>query len=123
MEIPLRSNALLKIKIDDEYCFIWSVLASLHLCENDHSNGASNYKQYFAELNIEDFDFSKGFKCSDVHKFEKLNDLSINIFEKIFYLFKNKWKHNLIPIEVSKMNQIGLLTQYYTKITMLSLKN
>ena len=110
VKIPLRSNALLNFKNDDEYCFIWSILASLHPCEKDHSNRASNYTQNFDELNIGIFDFSKGFKCSDVHKFEKLNDLSINIFEKIFYQGKIKRKHNLIPIEVSKMDQIGLLT-------------
>ena len=32
-----------------------------------------NYKQCFDELNIENFDFSNGLKCSDVHKFEKTN--------------------------------------------------
>ena len=52
-----------------------------------YSNGqrVSNYKYYFDELNIEGFDFSNGFKCSDVKKFEKLNNLSINIFELSFY--------------------------------------
>ena len=98
----MRSNALINIKNNDKYCFIWSILASLHPCDNDHPNRVSNYKQYFHELNIEGFDFTNGFKCSDVHKFEKLNDLSINIFELNFYQDKNKWKHNLIPIEISK---------------------
>ena len=27
---PLSSNALLKIKNNDKYCFIWSILAKLH---------------------------------------------------------------------------------------------
>ena len=48
------------------------------------------------------FDFTNGFKSSDVQKFEKLNNLSINIFELNFYQDKNEWKHNLIPIEISK---------------------
>ena len=79
--------------------------------------------QFFDELNIEGFDFTNGFKCSDMHGFEKLNNLSIKIFEINFHQDGDKWKHNLIPIEISKKNQILLLTYYYTKIIMLSLKN
>ena len=98
----LRSSVLTNIKKSNKFCFNWSKLGKLHLCENDHPNRVSNYRQYFNELNNGGFDFTNGFKCSDVHKFEKLNKLSINIFELNFYQDKNKWKHNLIPIEVSK---------------------
>ena len=108
----MRSNALINIKNNDEYCFLWSILAYLHPCEIDHLNRVSNYKQYFDELNIESLDITNGFKCSDVEKFEKLNNLSINIFELNFYQDKNNWKHNLIPIEISKNESdrvVGLL--------------
>ena len=48
-----------------------------------------------------------------MHKFEKLNNLSINILELNFYQDKHKWKHNLIPIEISKNDEsdrvVGLL--------------
>ena len=30
-----------------------------------------------------------GFKCSDVHKFNELGNLSVNIFELIFYQDQN----------------------------------
>ena len=53
-------------------------------------------------MNLEDFDLSNGFKNSDVHKVEKINNLSINIFELKFYQDPNKWKHGLIPIDISK---------------------
>ena len=102
VKTPLRSNFLKNIKKNDKYCFIWSILASLHPCDNDHPNRVSNYKQYFNDINIEGFDFTNGFKCSDAHKFEKLNNLSINIFELNFHQDKNKWKYNLVPIEISK---------------------
>ena len=101
---PLRSNAILNVENNDKYCFLWSILAYLHPCSNSHPNRVSNYKPYFNELNIQDFDFSKGFKCSDVHKFNELNNLSINIFELNFYQDQNQWKHKLIPIEISKNN-------------------
>ena len=56
VKIPLRSSALINIKNDDKNCFIWSILAKLHPCENDHPNRVSNYREYFNELNIEGFD-------------------------------------------------------------------
>ena len=98
----MRSSAILNDQNNDKFCFIWSFLASLHPCENDHPKRVSNYKQYFNELNINGFDFTNGFKCSDKHRFEKLNILSINIYEINFYQDGDKWKHNLIPIEISK---------------------
>ena len=104
IKIPLRSNAILNIENNDKYCFIWSILASLYPCNNNHPNRVSNYKQYFDELNIQDFDFTNGFKCSDIHKFNELNNLSVNIFELVFYQDQNQWKHKLIPIEISKNN-------------------
>ena len=104
IKIPLRSNAILNIENDDKYCFLWSVLAYLHPCNNIHPNRVSNYRQYFNELNIRDFDFTNGVKCSDVHKFNELNNLSVNIFELNFYQDQNQWKQKLIPIEISKNN-------------------
>ena len=52
VKIPLRSNAILNIQNNDKYCFIWSVLASLHLCENTQPSRVNNYIQYFNELNF-----------------------------------------------------------------------
>ena len=98
VKIPLRSSAIVNNKNDDKYCFLWSILAKLHPCENDHPNRVSNYEPYLHELNIEGFDFTNGFKCSDMYRFEKLNNLSINIYELNFD--QNKYK--LIPIEISK---------------------
>ena len=102
VKITLRSKAILNIENNDKYCFLRSILAYLHPCSINHPNRVSNNKQYFNELKINDFDFRNGFKCSDVHKFNELNNLSVNIFELNFYQDQNKWRHKLIPIEVSK---------------------
>ena len=99
----MRSSAFLNVENKDEYCFIWSILVSHHPCINNFPNRVSNYKQYFNELNINCFDFSNGFKCSDVHKLIELINLSFNIFELNFCQHQNKWKQKLIPIEVSKI--------------------
>ena len=98
----LRSNAILNIEKSDECRFIWSILASHHSCKIKDLNRVSNYKQYSKELNIQGFDFNNGFKCSDVHKFHELNNLSIIMFELNFYQDQNKLRHNIIPIENSK---------------------
>ena len=104
VKLPLRSNALISFKNDDKYCFIWSILAHLYPCNNDLPNRVSNYRQYFDELKTDGFDFSNGFKCSDVQMFEKLINFSINIFELNFFQDRNKWKHNLNFSEVSKID-------------------
>ena len=41
-----------------------------------------------------------------MHKFEKLNNLSINIYEFNFYQDDTKWKHKLIPIEISGIDSV-----------------
>ena len=92
----------MNIESNDKFCFIWSILVHFYTSNNNHPNRVSNYKQYFNELNIEGFDFTNGFKCSDVHKFEKLNNLSTNIIELRFYQDQNTWRHKLKTIEVNK---------------------
>ena len=102
VKIQLRSSAILNIQNIDKFRFIWSVLSSLNPCENDHPNRVSNCKQCFNELNVGGFDFTNGFKSSDMHRFEKIITLSINIYQSIFYQDGDKWKHILIPIQISK---------------------
>ena len=77
-------------------------MAYIHTCNNNHPNRVTNYRHFFNELNIQGFDFSKGFKCSDVRRFNELNNLSVNIFQLKFYQDQNQWKHKLIPIVLSK---------------------
>ena len=71
VKIRLRSNAILKIENNNKDCFIWSILASLRPCNNNHSNRVSNDKEHSNELNINGFDFTNRFKCSDVHRFNE----------------------------------------------------
>ena len=102
VKIPLSSNAILNIESNDKHCFIWSILASLHPCNDNHPNRVSNYKQYFNELHINGLHFANGFKCSNGHKFNEIKNLSVNIFEINFYQDQNKWRHKIIPVEISK---------------------
>ena len=53
-------------------------------------------------MNIQGFDFTNGFKCSDIHKFEELNNLSTNMFELNFDQDHKKWRNKPNPSEVNK---------------------
>ena len=99
---PLRSSALINIRNNDKYCFLWPFLQNLHPCENDHPNRISNSEQYIKGLINEIFDFTNGFRCSDVHIFEKLKKLPNKIIQLNFYQNKNNRKHNLTPFEICK---------------------
>ena len=105
-------------------CLLWSVLVYLHPCENSHPSSVMNYIQHFSELNIDSFVFANGFKCSDKHRFENLNNFSVNIFELNSCQDGINCKHNITPIEISKKESdkvIDLLI--YIKNIMLLLKN
>ena len=102
VKILLRSSANLNFENNDKYCFLWSKLAYLHRCNNNNPHRVSTYKQYFNELDIDGFDFTNGFKCSDVHKFNEPNNLSFKKVELKFYQDQKKWRHKLVRIEISK---------------------
>ena len=116
IKLPLKTQALLNIQNKDKLCFLWSILAHLHPCKNGHPERTSSYVEYFNELNIDEFDFTNGFKTSDVKRFETANNLSINIFELKFYLENEIWKHKLVPVELSN-------SEHETKIDLLIYKN
>ena len=99
-----RSNAILNIEKNHKFCFLWSILAPVHPRKNSHPSRVKNYLQYFNGFNIQSFDFTSGFKCSDVQRFNELNKLSINIYELNFHQDGSTWKHNLMSIEISKNN-------------------
>ena len=74
-------------------------------------------------MNVEGFHNNNGFRCCDVEKFEKLNNLSINIFELKFYKDKVKWKYNLIPVRISKNDSNRVVELLLYKIFYARIKN
>ena len=69
VKLPLRSSTFLNFDKDNEYCFLWSILAILQPCKNSHPNKVTKYRQYFDQLKVRGFDFTNGFKYNDVHQF------------------------------------------------------
>ena len=49
VKIPLRSNAILNFENNDKYCILWSFLANLLPCTNNHPNRVSIYRLFLSE--------------------------------------------------------------------------
>ena len=105
IELPEEINnkkACNNIKNDDNKCFIWSVLCHLFPIARN-ANRVSNYLKYENTINIKDIDILNGFKIKDIPKFEKNNNLAINVFA---YEMKN---NNKIMFSFNYENFIKLL--------------
>ena len=85
----------------DNECFKWSVLAALHNKEIDRNHERVNkYKQWEDDLNFDNIKFPVAIK--DIKKFEKQNNLKINVFgldDKLnVYVIKNTCDDNAIDL-------------------------
>ena len=102
VEFPKRTNAILNIQNNDTFCFLWSILASLHPV-NENPHRVSKYIPYKNELNITDIDLTNGMRITDIDKFENLNNqLSINVFE---YTNDDDNDYKLVLLYISKNNE------------------
>ena len=97
-------------------------MASLYPCKNSLPNRVSNFKQTEKELKVDGYDFIYGYKCSDVHNYDKLNKLSKNIFEKSFYRDQNDWQHKSIFIDFSEKNSDKVIDLVIYKIYYVPIK-
>ena len=117
IELPPKyknSQSIINIKNNDQYCFLWCILAYLYPVE-DNKNITSSYSKHFDKFNLEGLEFPM--KVKDIPKFENLNiGLCINVFELTGTV--------LTPIHVNKnylQPQIDLLLyqNHYCLITKL----
>ena len=79
---------------DDDQCFKWAVLSTLHPAERNPGR-LSNYQQYENEPNFEGIAFP--LMPKDVPKFEHQNNISINVY----ILQKNKERFIVAPIYIT----------------------
>ena len=89
VKIPLRSSAILNIQNNDTYCFVWSIWLVFILVKTIILTEFQIIINILIKINIDGFDFTNGFNCSDVHNFIAINNLSVNIYELNFYQDKN----------------------------------
>jgi len=78
LPIKLRSkHAIINIKNKDNKCFMWSVLAALYPVQRDGER-IWKYKDHVSTLNFSGI--SRSVKLVDIPKFEKQNEISVNVF-------------------------------------------
>ena len=81
VELPEKyknNKSIINIKNDDQYCFLWCILAHLFPVE-DHKNRTSSYSMNLNKLILNGLEFPM--KIKDIPKFENLNNLNVNVFE------------------------------------------
>ena len=108
-----KNKSIINIQNDDQFCFLWCILAYLYTVE-DNKSRASNYSMHLNKLNLKSLEFPM--KVKDIPKFENLNNLNVNVFELTGTV--------LTPIHITKnylQPQIGLLLfeNHYCLITRL----
>ena len=97
IELPAdvqEKKAAVNIKNQDEFCFLWAVTAALNPAE-DHVDRPSSYPYYSSVLKYKGINFPIALK--DVSKFEKLNNLSINVYG----IEKSKKNCEIVPLYLS----------------------
>ncbi|KAJ8913307.1 hypothetical protein NQ315_010975 [Exocentrus adspersus] len=72
-----NKKAVLNIQNNDMACFAWSVNAALFPSQGDPT-ATSSYPHYDTLLNFTNLEFP--IKLKDIHRFEKMNNISINVF-------------------------------------------
>ena len=123
IELPPKyknSQSIINIKNNDQFCFLWCILAYLFPVE-DNKNITSSYSKHFDKFNLEGLEFPM--KVIDIPKFENLNRLKTGGQQcciKVFELTGNV----LTPIHINTnydQPQIDLLLyqNHYCLITRL----
>lgn len=85
-------TAILNVQNDDDHCFKWSILAHLHpVTYTDHPYRVQQYKQYESQLDWSMISFPTS--LSDIVKFEKCNNISVNVFG---------WENEIFPLQITK---------------------
>ncbi|KAK5640231.1 hypothetical protein RI129_011042 [Pyrocoelia pectoralis] len=81
-------RAVVNVINNDEYCFLWAIVSALFPVQN-HNYRVSSYPHFSDVLNYESIQFP--IKLNDISKFEKLNNLSINLYcvkgKKCFHFY------------------------------------
>ena len=107
-------KTVINIQNDDNKCFLWSVLAHLYEA-NDPRYRVNHYNPHESELNMNGIVYPEA--VNDVPKFEKQNNISVNVFGYEdgyypLYISRNQEeKHvNLLLIEKGGKTHYCLIT-------------
>lgn len=90
-----KEKAVVNIKNDDNFCFLWSIVAALYPVKNN-STIISFYPDFRKILKYEGIDFP--IALTDVPKFEKMNNLRIHIYD-VDNIGSNK--KEIVPLHIN----------------------
>ena len=96
-----NKEAVINIENDDDLCFIYCVIAALMYIDkrvDRHLQDPRKYKNHFHEVDYEHI--SMPISLDDVRKFEKRNQLAINIYGL------NEDKNTVVPYQISKIENL-----------------
>ncbi|XP_076300566.1 uncharacterized protein LOC143218885 [Lasioglossum baleicum] len=103
-------RAVVDVNSKDEACFFWAVVVGLYPAKTNPSR-LSSYPHYKTVLQTEGFQSPMLFK--DIRKFERKNDVSINVFEWVRKkcvpaIFPTPERLNIHTIDCERMNDCAL---------------
>jgi hypothetical protein len=107
-KVLANKKAIINIKNNDDKYFLWSVLAALHPAD-DHVDRVSKYTQYENEFDYAFKDIEFPVKLSDISKFEKRTNISINVY------FFNDAKKCVAPLVITKEEKLQHIYLLYLK--------
>ena len=96
-------RAVLNIRNQDDKCFLWSIIAAKHPCYK-HGDRVSKYKEHEHTFNVSGISFPT--PVSDIPKFERRNNMTINVFG---YDACNKAIYPIRVVSTSNTNHADLL--------------
>lgn len=100
--------SVLNIQNKDAKCFIWSVLSSkFHIDRKSHPYRVYHYQPHEGTLNVTGLEFPM--KIKQISQFEKLNDISVNVFG-----WCNKTA-KAFPLRISKLTGVHHVDLLYIK--------
>lgn len=104
-----NKNAIINVQNKDHECFRWAVLSGLYT-PNNNVNRVASYKSHRNKLKFDNLSFP--IKINDIHKFEMLNNLSINVFG-LEYDSESKKNKVVGPLHLTKSRKATHLNLLY----------
>lgn len=92
-ECLANKKAIINVKNSDNKCFLWSILSALHP-KTKNAERVTSYNEWEHEFDKELEGINFPVKLTDINKFEKRTNMSINV-----YFYEN---YNIAPLQVTK---------------------
>ena len=107
----LLKNATISVQSPDNACFAWAVVAALHSAER-HPDRPSSYPEYASILNVQGIEFPMS--LGQIGKFERLNDISINVYSFEMEMEKPKKGSTVFPLRFTSQKRDRHVNLLYT---------